>query len=560
MTAASAKFETTVYDRAILYEAPRLFSMIDRSPSSPTAGSGDRTHWSWKFTDFAGTRFQESACVAAYLWATAIEASPYYKSAALLSWIELILLNWVGRQHADGSFDEAYPYERALAATAFTSFYVAEAVELLGPALSASCRSETERALVRAGEWLIANDETHGFLSNHLAAAAAALMNIALLTREERFRQRSQYFVEKIKKHQSPEGWYEEYGGADPGYQTHGLFYLARLQQKTRDSELLRSMQRACEFQRDFIHPDGSLGGEYTSRNTQTYYPAAFEMLAPSCGAASWISKTMREHVCSGRVADLRGVDSYNYLVFLNNFTFAARALRNPGTSTSLPDPPLPGLRHYPLAGLVRREGSGRIVWVGTRKGGVVKVFDQERKRLVYSDCGWIGDVKGRKKKCSTQSEGGSTLSLIDDDGLEIRGGVFAFSRPVMTPFKFALFRGFTLTVGRVPGLAYWLKSLLVKVLIYKKKDLGIDFVRKITWKDGDVVIEDRLKSRAASHEVAMLTFGQSFTTIHMGSSRYFVEHELLLDPARDLAEPPITPAELSVGVRRERRAPRGDA
>ena len=39
---------------------------------------------------------------------------------------------WCTIQHADGSFDEAYPFERSLAATAFTTFYVGEALEFAG--------------------------------------------------------------------------------------------------------------------------------------------------------------------------------------------------------------------------------------------------------------------------------------------------------------------------------------------------------------------------------------------------------------------------------------------
>ena len=67
---------------------------------------------------------------------------------------------------------------------------------------------------------------------------------------------------------QSEEGWYLEYSGADPGYQTHATFYLAVLFTKTRDNDLLDSLKRANLYLSYFIHPDGTIGGEYASRNT----------------------------------------------------------------------------------------------------------------------------------------------------------------------------------------------------------------------------------------------------------------------------------------------------
>ena len=94
--------------------------------------------------------------------------------------------------------------------------------------------------MARAGEWLIRNDETHGFLSNHLAAAAGALRHAYRQTNEARFAERSQYFLDRILGRQSEEGWYDEYGGADPGYQTHCSFYMARCWELTED-ELLRA-------------------------------------------------------------------------------------------------------------------------------------------------------------------------------------------------------------------------------------------------------------------------------------------------------------------------------
>ena len=152
------------YASMILEQAPRVLSLMDRDPLSPTAGCGDRTYWAWKFVDYPGARFQEALCVMSFLYATELPDSPYFHNRRLLQWIELGLRFWCSIQYPDGSFDEAYPLERSLAATAFTAFYIGEAMQFLGDACSEETRVQVRDAMRKAGEWLIRNDETHGFL------------------------------------------------------------------------------------------------------------------------------------------------------------------------------------------------------------------------------------------------------------------------------------------------------------------------------------------------------------------------------------------------------------
>src|SRR5262245_35899441 len=325
-----------LYAAMILEHSPRALSLMDRDAMSPTAGCCDRDYWAWKFADFPGARFQEALCALSFLYATEIDGNPYFHNARLLEWIGLGLRFWSSIQRRDGSFDEAYPFERSLAATAFTTFYVGEALEFLGDDLSSELRAGTQETMRRAGWWLARNDETHGFLSNHLAAAAAALHHVYRVTREKSFARRSQYFLDKIFDRQSSEGWYEEYGGADPGYQTHGSFYLVRVWQLTRDEQLMKSLRHSTAFLAHFAHPDGSLGGEYASRNTQTYYPAAFEMFASVDPAAAWIAETMRPSLANGSAAGLLGVDIQNYFPCLNNLVFAYLATKGGRIATGL--------------------------------------------------------------------------------------------------------------------------------------------------------------------------------------------------------------------------------
>jgi hypothetical protein len=537
-----------LYASLILEQVPRVLSLMDREAFSPTAGCCDRTYWAWKFVDYPGARFQESLCVLSFLYATNLPGSPYYRSRRLLEWIDLGLRFWCSIQYSDGSFDEAYPYERSLAAVSFTCFYVGEAMLFLGEDCPAATREQVRSVMERAGDWLIRNDETHGFLSNHLAAAAAALLHIRRVTGHERFYKRSRYFLAKILARQSEEGWYDEYGGADPGYQTHGSFYLVRYCQLSPDEGLAESLCRAMRFLAVCVHPDGSIGGEYTSRNTQTYYPAAFEMFAEHDGSASWIADAMRESVATAAAAGLRTVDVYNFFPFLNNTVFAylACAAR---TSVAPPCEPEAGseLVWFPKAGIARIRKPGYDAWVGTAKGGVVKIFDRANLRRVFSDCGYIGRLKTGAPFAS-QSFEPNRAAAVSASEISLAGGFYVISRPTMKPWRFVGFRLFTLTANRIPGLAHWLKALLVKVLIHGRKPVDIRFRRTIRFEDAGISLSDHIQGDATA--VESLRRGEVFTTIHMGSSQYFIPNELEENPGEDAA---IDPQQLRTGVMLER-------
>ena len=554
MSPSSANSSAEVYRSLIIDQAPRVLSLVDREWHSPTRGCCDRTFWAWKFVDFPGARFQEALCVLSFLYATNFEKNPYYQNSRLLEWIDYGLQYWSSLAHPDGSFDEAYPFERSLAATAFTSFYIGEALAFIESALDASTVESVRKTMVNAGKWLIRNEEHHGFLSNHLAAAAAALRHVYRVSGDESFEARSRYFLQRIMDRQSQEGWYEEYGGADPGYQTHGSFYLTRCWQLSGQEDIASSLDRAMTFLAHFVHPDGSIGGEYASRNTQTYYPAAFEMFAIRNPAAAWIAETMRSSVASGAAAGMRCIDVYNYFPFLNNLVFAYLACADKERATVAAEEPScgTGLVWFPEAGIARVRRDGYDAYVGAAKGAVIKVFDRDQRRRAYSDCGYIGRLHNGQT-ISTQHHRSSEDIQVDQERIQVRGTFAAIARPTMSPLRFLAFRLFTLTVGRIPSSGRWIKNLLVKVLIYRKRELDLHYCRTIEFDDGSVRVRDEI-SGPSGNLVSQMRWAEVFSTIHMGSSRYFIENEL--DEGSFVCEGArfeVDPAQISSGVTLER-------
>jgi hypothetical protein len=522
MTGTTTKASASVYWLAAQREVARMLSWQDREPFSQTYGCFDRTYWGWKLTDFPGARLQEGVYTLAHLYTNSSADNRLAGDPRALAWTRAGLQFWTRLQHADGSFDEAYPFEHSLAATAFTSFYAGEAYWRVREALGDDTAVKT---LERAGDWLCRNDEQHGVLSNHLAAAAAALYVIYRITGNARFEKRCWHFVGRIYDRQSAEGWYEEYGGADPGYQTHATFYLARIWQYTHDATLLASLRRAAAFLKHFIHPNGTLGGEYGSRNTEFYFPAGFEMLAPALPDAALVARFLRPRIAACQTAGLWAMDVYNFFPLFNNYLCAAEHV----SPLEHADATLPcqgvGEWYFPEAGLVVKSTSTWYAVIGLSKGGVLRIYDKANGQLAVSDCGyWARLVSGRV--VSNQTLNRAPQWRHESDAWRIDSQFAPISQRLQSPWLFMAFRFFSITLGRSQTVAYWLKEQLVRVLVRPRRPVRLRLVRRVRFQSDAIAIDDEV-TLGRGLRVIELRRGRKFSSIHMGSSRYFQYQEL---------------------------------
>lgn len=514
----------------VLQRFEEVLSRIDGEFFSDTYGSGDRNYWAWKFVDFAGARFQEFLYTLAWMRSSKF-ADPKWQGNAILGNLLNAGFSFWGRiQYRDGSFDEAYPFERSLAATAFTLFYATEAIALSEDALSD--KSGVFRIVRNSADWLCSNDETHGVLSNHLASAAAALWNAYELFGAQRYRDRSDHFLKRILDAQSEEGWYEEYGGADIGYQTHCSFYLARLWQRSGNPALLESLKRANRFLSHFVHPDGSVGGEYASRGTKFFFPAAYEMLHDECEDARAIAVFQREMIADRRGVGLWQMDEYNVYPMLNNYLFAEDAMRS-----SKEDPTYTGARLpwrseqsvvFEHAGIAVRSTNDHYVVIGLGVGGVIRIWNKKEGTLRFQQAGYLKRVG--KDWLTTRAPSRWTKL---DDGWMITNSPVKVNQRVFSPFMFICFRLFNVTIGRFPALGRWLKRLLVRVLVSKRTTAGGEFSRQITWRDdGSLAIVDNGPGFLRG-SIPL----DRFLPFHMGSSRYIDQQEEL---RREVTDEPL--------------------
>ncbi len=517
-------------------EIARVLSWQDRESFSRTYGCFDRTYWCWKFSDFPGARYQEGVFALAHLFTTRLPENRLYDEPRVLRWIEAGLDFWQHLQHRDGSFDEAYPFEHSLAATAFTGFYLGEAFLRVRDVLPD--RERAIPAFARAGDWLCRNNERHGILSNHLAAAAVALYVIFRITGEDRFEHRCWQLVQQIYDHQSREGWYEEYGGADPGYQTLCTFYLARLWQYTGSPSLLESLVRSLSFLKHCVHPNGTLGGEYGSRNTEFYFPAGCEMLALAVPDAARVARFMRLRVSEGKTVGLATMDAQNMFPMLNNYLFATD---HAASLDNVKEPDLPcdvqGEWWFPDAGLLFKSTPSYFAIVGMSKGGVVKAYDKVQGTLAASDCGYVARLSDGRV-ASTQSLRRQPAWTRVPGVCTVAVDFVPVLQRIQRTWIFLVFRVFSTTVGRTQWVAYWLKNRLVQFLMRPASSVPMRLTRQVQLDTNVVTVTDEIVAMDRV-KVVECRRGEKFAAVHMGSSRYFHGQELdfRVEPKQDWAK-----------------------
>ena len=529
---------TNPYRAAALDQVWRLAALVDRNPHSRTRGSFSRTHWAWKFSDFPFPRLQEGVCALVRLRELDDPHNPLFGATAVDEWVRWGFEYWVSLQHANGAFDEAYPNEQCLAATAFTSFYLGDAFLRCRDRLDPALRARLESTFSRAGSWLCRNDETHGILSNHLAAAAAALETIRRIAGRPEFSDRARVFIERILEHQSTEGWLREYDGADIGYGTHGFFYLAAYWKMTGCERTHGALDRFAGFLEYFVHPDGTIGGEYGSRDTEFYYPAGFELFAAESQAAAAIAAGLRSAVSERRVCGVWSMDAYNFMPMLNNVLFAVDAVETgvaseagragtAGTAGEAAAPPLPYRRppfakRFDEAGLwvVNRDRFYAVV--GLSKGGTVSVFDKAARQLGARHSGLVA-ARQDGDPITSQDYRLSPVARWTSDSTSVELVVpwKTLKTTVFAPFLFLLFRLFTMTLGRFPAISRWVKTLLVHTLIRSKSRPAVTHLRRIAIAadgiDGIEIVDD-LTLPSGTSEVRAV---EQFTAMHMGSAFY---------------------------------------
>ena len=437
--------------RRALVEIPKLLTLLDRTSLSQTYGCFDRSYWHYRITDFPCGMSQEFVLPLALAWSIDRPDNPYFHSPTIRTWVEAGIRYAARSSHADGSCDDYYPFERATGAAAFSLYAFLEAMIIVGLEGDA----EIDRFLIRRGFWLGMHRE-RGELSNHEALIVACLDRLGERYGRDRFEGLLRQRLVRLLSWQSAEGWFSEYGGADVGYLSLTIGLLADLDQRRPDLDLRGPLGAAIRFFALFVHPDGTVGGEYSSRATLNFFPHGFEIAGAWMPEALAVNDQALVPLAQDRMpcySDDRIVGHHLWSWLLAYLAFRAER----------PEPQVPaeGRHWFSEAQLLVDRRDGMVLIAALGRGGVFKLF--RNASLVVSDTGPSLQLDQKGRVAVTHLDGGATIR-VDDDEIAVDGR-FAWAKTArLTPVKNVALRLMMLSFGWFcPNLV---RHLLQRVLV----------------------------------------------------------------------------------------------
>jgi hypothetical protein len=505
-----------------LAQIPKILTLCDRNPHSPTYGSFDRSFWQYKVVDFPSGMSQEFVLPLALAYGLPIPGNRYHQQPNLKTWAIAGMRYAASSSHPDGSCDDYFPFERAGGAAAFSLLACLDAYQLL------ECKDpELLDFFQRRADWLAHHQES-GRLANHQALIVLCLDLIGELVGSDRWDSAQRDRLNQVLSWQSSEGWFQEYEGCDPGYQTLTISCLARLYDRweargdthpTLKAAILKAVNLAAEF----VHPDGSFGGEYTSRNTYNFFPHGFELVGRWHPAALSVNDRILAAIARGDApcyADDRiiGHHTWNYLLAWRDFV----GDRPP---TQVPPIGRVWLADARIAIDRRLDRQGRRVelFLALNKGGAFKLFRGDR--MVASDTQFSIQVRqGRQLKNAVGHLVGKYDLKLDTDEIWVRGKLGWAKQTQMTPLKLMILRAVMLTVGRFfPNL---IRRLLQQILIVGKQETPYRFLRHLRWDGDHWRVTDELRSPDWS-KLESVGIGVDQTSIYVVMSRTYQSGQL---------------------------------
>jgi hypothetical protein len=560
-----------LYARKALSQIPRLLSLEDRNEFSKTYGCFNREYWLCRTVDFPSSIAQFGVHSLALAYATPFPENPYYQNPKILLWTLAGMDYWMKIQRKDGSFDEFYPNERGWAGpTGFLVYAMCASHRLIEQQMPAEMKERLRSCVAKAGHFLARYDEP-GFLANHHAMAILPIYEAYTLLGDKKLYKGFETRLNDFLGYCYDEGWSLEYDGADLGYLSATVSFLAKLQRLYKDDRIDAVCRRAIDFASYFAYPNGHYAGSMGSRQTLHFYPHGFEIYG---GQGHAMASSMAEHMLRGLS---RGALVPPEIQEDRYFIYRIPEFLESWIDWSERPDPLPLLphegasfnRYWPGARIFARKGrdtKGREYYalVNLAKGGVVKLFRSDTGESVENDCGFLATLDNGKVVTSQWIDPAyearyEPALLVDDEGageitrgspvaaagpsvkqagagdsshvgvdalLEVTGSTHYMVMKLFTPFTMIGFRLFMMLFGWQTRLAYEIKGWIRRLLITRSGASPVRFRRTIEFGETGLTIEDEI-IRSGGRLVTRIKIGDEFHVRYVPQSRYFQPQEL---------------------------------
>ena len=477
-------------------------------------------------TDFPSSIAQFGVHALALAYAHDMPDNIYYRHPKVLEWALAGMEYWTKIQHNDGSFDEFYPNERGWAGpTGFLLYVMCDSYRRLEKEIPDGLKDSLQKTMHRAARFLAKTDES-GVLANHHAMAVLPIVEAWDLLQENSLLPAIKEKLDEFFSYCHDEGWCLEYDGADPGYLSATVSFIAKTRKRYDDERFMPYLKKWVEFSSYFVYPNGHYAGTAGSRQTLHFYPHGYELLADEIPQAAYIADRMLEGLRDGALVppEIQGERYYVYRIpelLLSYIDYGDR----PTTPQPLPCEGAAFRKYFPGARVLVRKTDEAYTVVNASKGGVVKHFELPDGVLKVNNCGLIG-----------RSSNGVvfTSQWIDVDHqveessnrIVIRGRCHKVPTKVFTPWKFIAFRIVMLLFGWHERLAYQLKGLIRNLLMTGRKPMPVRFERRIQFTQEGLEISTEIRLDK-SVEVDGLQIGDEFPARYVPQSRYFQPQEL---------------------------------
>jgi len=522
MATADPKF----YLDAVFPQIPRILSLQDRNLFSKTYGCFDRGFWLHRTSDFPSSVRQMGVYILALLWAEKLENNPYYQNPKILEWCLAGIRYWMRCQHADGSFDEWYPNERGWAGpTGYLVNAMADSYVLLKDAFPQDLKEPFVEAVRKAGHYLVANNEEF-VLANHHAIALLPIYQAYAITKDKALFKGFEKKFTEFERYCYDEGWCLEYDGADIGYLSGTISFLARLYQLWPDKRIEKVVKRAIDFSSFFLYPDGFFGGTMGSRETGHFYHFGYEFWSKKFPLASRMAEEGLKSLSAQKLVSPSTQEDHYVLYRMAEYLKAYLEYKvRPADLPSLPFEKDDFEKSFPQAGIVVKKSGHFYSVISLARGGVVKAFDCAQKKLILNDSGWMAKFSNGKVATSKWNDPAYRMTL-DANRVSVKGQSHYVVMKTFSPVTMMMFRVFLLVFGWHAKLAHDIKALIRKLLMVGARHAPLGFKRTINFQKDGLLIEDEFVLEKSA-KVKDIYLGDEIPTRYVPQSRYFQQFEL---------------------------------
>lgn len=503
---------SNAYKQVLEQNVYKLLNLYNTDKFSATYGYADREFWGWKTKDFANATLQGGV----HSLAIAIDLELFEKKeeSIVLEIIDSAIMAVAKIKDKNGSLAEAYLRENSFCVTALVAFDVLSAIKCLSDRLDNETKQRYLKVIKPLIDFITKNGEEHATISNHLATGVATVALWNHLTGDNN--QRDKKLLQIIYDNQSDEGWYKEYEGADPGYQTLCTYYLSCSYEITNNTKLLQSLKSSARFLSHFIHPDGTIGGLHGSRNTEVFYPAGVVALSSEIEEFAMMAKYLEP---KGQHLLPQNIDIGNYIPLLNAYAVAALKYDEVKENIEkIDDKPFYEKneeKDFKQTGIYLFSNNNYFAIVNYSKGGTMKVFDKKSNTLDIEDGGLFGLLTNGTKFSTQQFDENITFQ-----NKKIQANFYKMNESSPNPLNFIILRGLALTIFRSVYLGNLFKKFIVNMLMTGKNKIEGSARREFRFCEDKIIVEEKVTQPKNYKEIKHI--GKS-KAIHMASSGYFI-------------------------------------